>query len=128
MSFHEGSKWQEEIEDARAKKEASERNKPFEMRHENRRRSEERPAPNADFDAIIQVIRESAAAKRESAAMSGSLDDGGADRLLQQIEFFNHGRQGTLPPAWERYVSEVTKKREPEKYAEYLRLKKLLGE
>jgi hypothetical protein len=74
------------------------------------------------FDKIISIIQREAHDARESAGYNGSMHDGGASRLEEQIRFFEYGLVCTFPPEWEAYKKQI----DPE-YTEYLRLKRKFG-
>jgi hypothetical protein len=75
---------------------------------------------------IIVLVRREAANRRDSAGYSGRWDDGGASTLETQVEYFNYGRAGTLPPEWAKFALQVSNEADPE-YAKYLELRKKFG-
>jgi len=72
-----------------------------------------------NIDKVILRVLEESEKLSNYAAYNGSMNDGGAGILAQQVEFYEHGRKGTIPPQWKKYANEF----DPE-YREYLRLKK----
>lgn len=74
------------------------------------------------IDKVMALVLKDAENKKLDAGYSGRWDDGGANRLEEQVKFFKLGMAGTLPPDWDKYKREL----DPE-YVEYLRLKRKFG-
>lgn len=83
------------------------------------------PSPNNDkINKLIDIIIDKAKVVRTTATMNGEYGDGGASVLEDQIKFYQYGRDGIIPPEWEKkYGNQL----DPE-WDEYLRLKKKFGE
>lgn len=75
-----------------------------------------------DFSKVIALVRGEATDRRTGAAWNGSFDDGGSSRLLRDIEYFQYGLQGQMPPAWAKYGETVKSEADPE-WETYCRLK-----
>jgi hypothetical protein len=75
-----------------------------------------------DFNKTIALVRAEAHDRREGAAWNGAMDDGGSGRLLRDIEYFEYGLQGKLPPNWSKYYESAQAKADPE-WETYCRLK-----
>jgi len=72
---------------------------------------------------VVVFMKARAAKLRDDAGHSGSMTDGGAHALEEQIAVWQAGLQGKLPQAWWAALEELERQEDPE-YAEYLRLKK----
>jgi len=83
---------------------------------------------NKDVDIIkvMELIKLEATKKAEDAGYQGSLNDGGASILRNQVNFYTAGMNGTIPEEWKKYVKESLKISDPE-YSEYIRLKEKYG-
>lgn len=75
------------------------------------------------IDKVIALILKDAEDRRTAAGYNGSWDDGGAGALKQQVQFYQYGALGLLPPEWSSYRKQAETQADPE-YAEYVRLKK----
>ncbi len=75
-----------------------------------------------DIEAIMAKVLAEAHQARENAGYSGSWGDGGAGVMEAQVQFYRYGRDGVIPPEWQKYAEEVRKEADPE-YAQYQRLK-----
>jgi hypothetical protein len=73
----------------------------------------------SEVNRITAVIEKEAVRLAESAGYAGAMDDGGAGRLREQLEFWQAGLAGDVPKEWDEYLKPL----DPE-YAEYLRLHK----
>lgn len=78
------------------------------------------------IDKVIELVLRDARNRKESAGFSGRWDDGGASTLETQVEYYNYGRAGTVPPAWAKFVQQADRESDPE-YAKYLELKRKFG-
>ncbi len=76
----------------------------------------------ADIEKIMQKVLAEAHSARENAGYSGSWGDGGASVLEAQVQFYRYGRDGVVPPEWQKYADQANKEADPE-YAQYQRLK-----
>ena len=78
------------------------------------------------IDKVISRIIADAEKRRRNAGLGGEWGDGGARALLEEVKFFNYGRNyeadKAIPPEWKFYEMEV----DPE-YEEFQRLKKKFG-
>lgn len=79
--------------------------------------------PKQLIDRIISLILKDAEDRRTSAGYDGRWDDGGAGSLQQQVQFYQYGQRGILPPEWASYRKQAETQADPE-YAEYVRLKR----
>jgi len=80
------------------------------------------PSDQISIESILEAVLKSAEESRQSAAWSGSRDDGGASLASlteTKVNFYKMGMNRVIPKEWEGYL----KKQDPE-YDEYLRLKK----
>lgn len=67
---------------------------------------------------LIVAAKIEAKNRRDNAAYSGAMNDGGSGTLLNQIKFYEMGMNNEYPKEWETYKRHI----DPE-YKEYLRLK-----
>lgn len=74
------------------------------------------------LNKLFKIILQDAANREEAAGYNGEHSDGGASILRMQIEFYEHGMNGTIPKEWSQYVQEIKKQTDPE-YETYKRLK-----
>ena len=75
-----------------------------------------------DINIVLKKILDAAEVKRIAAGMDGAWNDGGASELVNQVEIFKCGMEGTVPQRWIEYAKEVRDEADP-KWEEYLRLK-----
>jgi hypothetical protein len=75
-----------------------------------------------DIETIMSKVMAEAHNARESAGYSGSWGDGGAGVMEAQVQFYRYGRDGVVPPEWQKYAEQARKEADPE-YSEYQRLK-----
>lgn len=78
------------------------------------------------FEKVVALVLAEAQEKRNSAGWSGSMSDGGAARLEEQVRFFRYGRDRVMPDEWRVFEQQVVRDSDPE-YAEYQRLKAKFG-
>lgn len=78
------------------------------------------------INKIIQLVLAEAHERRESAGYGGRWDDGGASVLETQVAYFNHGRNGVLPPEWLKHEKQAIAEADPE-YTQFLKLKMKFG-
>lgn len=90
------------------------------------------------YEDIIESIKKEAEKKRESAGYSGSMGDGGASQLEENLKFFQEGyinglvttgslegfqnREVEVPHEWQEYFIH-----EDPEYQDYLRLSEKFG-
>jgi len=86
----------------------------------------EKPKP-MDIEKVIAAVLAEARKVREDAGYGGRMDDGGASKLEDQVNYYRYGMTRTLPPDWGTFAEQVEREEDPE-YAEYLRLQKKFGE
>lgn len=79
----------------------------------------------SSIDDVIALVLKEAENCRTIVDYSGRWDDGGASLLKTQVEYFNYGRSGQLPPAWAKFAQQASNEADPE-YVKYLELKKKL--
>lgn len=79
--------------------------------------------PKLLIDKIIALILKDAEDRRTAAGYGGRFDDGGAGILQAQVQFYQYGARGILPPEWNEYRKQAETQADPE-YAEYVRLKR----
>lgn len=77
---------------------------------------------NKTLDAAIAAYKAKAADARETAAHNGEWNDGGESRMLELLQAFNDGRNGTVPSFLRPFIKQAEREQDPE-YAQYLRLK-----
>ena len=80
------------------------------------------PTPNQ----IISWIKTEAQARRDDAGYSGRYDDGGSGALLREVEAYQAGMAGTVPPSWQPIIEKHVRQHDAE-YQEYLRLANKFG-
>lgn len=71
---------------------------------------------------LLEVILKEANKREEGAGYDGEYGDRGASILRTQIEFYEHGMNGTIPPQWKEFQKELDNQLDPE-YETYKRLK-----
>lgn len=71
---------------------------------------------------LLFVILEDAAQKALNAGYSGEKHDGGASRIVDQVEMFVHGWFKLIPREWGLILSRLKAQKDPE-WVEYQRLK-----
>lgn len=71
---------------------------------------------------IIELVLNEARSKEEAAGYSGASHDGGASVLQTQVQFYEYGRQGVIPPEWNKHAKMAKAQTDPE-YQTFLRLK-----
>jgi hypothetical protein len=74
------------------------------------------------IEQIIQRVLAEARDVKTAAAYNGNMTDGGADVLEAQVRFYRYGRNGVVPPEWQKYADQVRKEADPE-YEQYKKLK-----
>lgn len=72
-----------------------------------------------EIKKLTEIILEEANRKESNAAFNGGMNDGGAGRLREQVQFFIHGYNLSIPPEWKKFKDQL----DPE-YQKYLQLKK----
>lgn len=75
-----------------------------------------------DIKKLTEIILKNAKRCEEDAGFGGRMDDGGAQRLRDQVKFFMYGYEMITPPEWKSYQVQL----DPE-YEKYLELKKKFG-
>ncbi len=75
---------------------------------------------------IISWVKKEAKNRRDNAGYAGSWDDGGANILLREIEAYQAGMAGTVPPSWETIIAKRAQEQDPE-FREYVRLANKFG-
>ncbi|TVX85969.1 hypothetical protein [Paenibacillus agilis] len=80
-------------------------------------------AINSRIERIVAVVRGKAEDLRMTAAYNGERGDGGSGRIIEQIQYFEYGRQGVIPPDWEKTYGHFL----DEEWKEYERLKRKFG-
>ncbi len=75
-----------------------------------------------DIETIMQKVLAEAHRAREDAGYSGSWGDGGASVLEAQVQFYRYGRDGVVPPEWQKHAEQAKKEADPD-YAQYQKLK-----
>lgn len=80
------------------------------------------------LDKVIELRLADAESARLSAAYGGAYHDGGSGNLLNQVKFFNYGRNGTFPPEWNETLKKAKKillqEENSVEYRKFLELKK----
>jgi len=76
----------------------------------------------ADIEDVKKKVLEAAEGKRTSAGMNGSWGDGGASVLEIQVQFYEYGQKGAMPPEWAKYAEQLDKSSNP-RYKLYQELK-----
>ena len=77
---------------------------------------------------IIDAVLDEVTSKSWSAGMNGAMNDGGAGSLLCSLEAWIAGLDATTPPEFGTVVKKLQQERNPDEYAEYLRLQKIYGD
>jgi hypothetical protein len=80
------------------------------------------PTPNQ----IIAWVKAEAQARREDAGYAGQWDDGGAGALLREVQAYQAGAAGTVPPSWQPIIYKHVRQQDAE-YQEYIRLANKFG-
>lgn len=75
---------------------------------------------------IISWVVNEAQTRRDNAGYAGRWDDGGSDALLREVEAYQAGRAGTVPPSWQPIIEKHVQQLDAE-YQEYLRLANKFG-
>lgn len=71
-----------------------------------------------DIEAVKGLVLEEATNKEKNASYSGTMGDGGGDRLREQVRFYQMGQNGEIPDEWKQQVEQL----DPE-WKEFQRLK-----
>lgn len=79
-----------------------------------------------DKDKFFELLFKIADQCEKDAALGGSMHDGGASLLREQIYCYKAGIEGKIPKSWDKYIKEYNRQTDPE-YAQYLELKKKFG-
>lgn len=74
-------------------------------------------------DKLIKQVSFDAEKREVNALFNGSWSDDGAGKLRDQIKFFQYGRDGVVPPEWEKAYGHLL----DDEWAEYQRLKEKFG-
>ena len=82
----------------------------------------QKPTPNQ----IISWVQTEAQARLDDAGYSGRWDDGGSGALLREVEAYQAGMAGTVPPSWQPIIEKHVRQQDAE-YQEYLRLANKFG-
>lgn len=72
---------------------------------------------------FIHYLENIATSVEYSAGMNGSIHDGGAREIRNQIEAYRAGLHNIIPDIWQSYWKTHNKEQDPE-YNQYLELKK----
>jgi hypothetical protein len=80
-----------------------------------------------DMAELLYTLLEQAAQKALNAGYSGEKHDGGAGRLVGQVEMFVHGWFKLIPRDWTLLQGRLKAQKDPE-WVEYQRLKKKFEE
>ena len=72
-----------------------------------------------DFTQWLQQLADN---KRDNAGFTGSMNDGGASDIEEQIETYTAGVNGTIPVGWTEHYKQFSNEQDPD-YAKYLKLK-----
>lgn len=78
------------------------------------------------MDKLLDFLQKEANVLRSNAGYSGSMNDGGARELENQIKVWMAGRAGRVPSCWDIYVKKYNRETDPE-FADYIRLKGKFG-
>ena len=79
------------------------------------------------IDDLMRLIMQEAAEREILAGQSGSISDGGASKLRDQVLFYKLGRKNEMPSSWQQFLVQLKKEADLE-YPEYLRLKEKFKE
>lgn len=74
---------------------------------------------------IISWVKKEAQNRRNNPGYAGRWDDGGAGALERELEAYQAGLAGTVPPSW-TFITTRLQKQDPE-YQEYVRLANKFG-
>lgn len=80
-----------------------------------------------DIHKVIELVLAAANERREAAGMDGRWDDGGANRIREQVEYYRYGMSAVVPPDWQKYANQAEAMSDPE-YETYKRLKAKFGD
>jgi hypothetical protein len=75
-----------------------------------------------EIEQVIELVLKEATARENEAGFNGSMSDGGAGRLRDQVAFYKMGMEGTIPSEWREYLIKAKRESDPE-FREYVRLK-----
>lgn len=76
---------------------------------------------------IIELAIEKAAGKAYNAGMSGSWGDGGASSFIDSVRAWVDGLENRIPTEFDDLLHEHLKAKNPDEYAEFLRLQEKYG-
>lgn len=80
-----------------------------------------------DINKVIDLVLADAYERREAAGMDGRWDDGGADRVREQVDYYRCGLDRVIPVDWQKYANQIEAAEDPE-YETYQRLKAKFGD
>ncbi len=75
---------------------------------------------------IISWVKKEAQNRRDNAGYAGRWDDGGASALEREVEAYQAGMAGTVPPAWQTIIAKRVQEQDAE-YKTYVRLANKFG-
>ncbi len=71
---------------------------------------------------FLKELLHKAEVKRENAGYAGSMGDGGASRIEDEVAVYKAGLAGDVPETWAQEYKEFSNKQDP-RYGEYIKLK-----
>lgn len=80
-----------------------------------------------DINKVIELVLADADERGEAAGMDGRWDDGGRDRIREQVDYYRCGLDRVIPVDWQKYVDHLDAISDPE-YEIYKRLKDKFGD
>jgi hypothetical protein len=75
-----------------------------------------------DTNAFLEFLLDRAEEIRANAGYGGERDDGGASKLIAEVDVFKAGQCGLIPARWYDLHQQYLRANDPE-YADYVRLK-----